>query len=379
MAKENADGQEKTEDPTGKKLSKAREEGQVPRSQELNSFLVLIAGSLCFLYFGHILLAYVTQVAESFFRVERELLKSPLAIVSQVEIAVYGFLKTVMKFLVAITLVSVASPILMGGWNFSFKALKPKFNKLNPISGLKRMVSLKSILNIFLSVGKFLLVAPVAVFMVAWYAPTLHGLPWTDVNYAMATAIEVLIWTFLMISSAIIVIVLIDVPYQLWNHNEQMKMTKQEVKQENKDTDGSPEAKRRVRQAQFEMAQQRMMEKVAEADVVITNPTHYAVALRYDQDNDYAPILLAKGQNLIALKIREIAQEHDIMVLEAPPLARSIYHTTEVNQEIPTGLYLAVAQVLAYVHQLRAFRKGQSTRPTAPKDLNVPPELRYDE
>jgi flagellar biosynthetic protein FlhB len=127
------------------------------------------------------------------------------------------------------------------------------------------------------------------------------------------------------------------------------------------------------------MAQQRMMEKVAEADVVITNPTHYAVALRYDQDNDYAPILLAKGQNLIALKIREIAQEHDIMVLEAPPLARSIYHTTEVNQEIPTGLYLAVAQVLAYVHQLRAFRKGQSTRPTAPKDLNVPPELRYDE
>lgn len=378
MAKESADGQEKTEAPTAKKLEKARTEGQVPRSRELNGFLVLMTGAVCFLYLGHVLMYFAIETAELFFRVDRELLKSPMAIVSQVEAAVYKFLKTMLYFLGAIAIVSLVSPKFIGGWNFSMKAVAPKLSKINPLNGLKRMFSKNSLLEVVKALGKFFLVAPAAVLSLIWFAPTLERMPWMPVNRAMGEAIEVLMWTFLLISSAIIVIVLIDVPFQLWQNNEQLKMTKEEVKQEHKNTEGSPEVKRRIKQAQYEMAFNRMMDNVSQADVVITNPTHYAVALRYDQSRDDAPILVAKGKNLIAFKIREIAEEHNILVMESPPLARSIFHTTKVDQEIPTGLYQAVAQVLAYVHQLRAYRAGRSQRPMKPADLRVPPELQFD-
>lgn len=378
MANETADGQEKTETPTAKKLEKARTEGQVPRSRELNGFLVLITGALCFMYFGHVLLYFAIETAERFFRVDRQLLQSPLAIANLVESTAYRFLRTMLFFLSAIVAVSIASPKLMGGWNFSMKAVAPKLSKLNPLRGLKRMFSKNSLLEVVKATGKFFLVAPAAVFSVLWFAPTLERMPWMPVNRAMAEAIEVLMLTFLIISAALIIIVLIDVPFQLWNNNEQLKMTKEEVKQEHKNTEGSPEVKKRIKQAQFEMAFKRMMDDVPKADVVITNPTHYAVALRYDQSRDEAPILVAKGKNLMAFKIKEIAQEHGILVMESPPLARSIFHTTKVDQEIPAGLYMAVARVLAYVHQLRSHKAGRSRRPIKPTDLKVPPELQFD-
>lgn len=378
MAKESADGQEKSEAPTAKKKSKARTEGQVARSKELNGFLVLITGGLCFLFLGPILLQFVSGVAENYFQVDRALLKDPLAIVSQLKATVYDLVRTLLLFLSLIVLVSISSPMFIGGFNFSTKAFMPKLSKLNPWSGLKRMFSKSSLVELLKAVGKFMLIAPVAVMLVAWQAPKLMILPRMAIEGAMASAIDILIWTFLLLSASIIIIVLIDVPFQMWNHNEQLKMTKQEVKDENKNTEGNPEVKGRIRRLQQERAMQRMMGQVAEADVVITNPTHYAVALRYDQSSDEAPILLAKGKNLVALKIREIAQENDIMIMESPPLARSIFHTTEVDQEIPTGLYMAVAKVLAYVHQLRAFRAGRTDRPVQPSDLHVPPELQFD-
>lgn len=378
MAKENSDGQEKSEDPTAKKKSKARSEGQVPRSKELNGFLVLVTGGLCFMFLGHILLQFVASTAEAYLQVDRELLKDPRSIVNQVQTTVHGLVKTLLMFLSVIILATIASPMFMGGFNFSTKAFAPKLSKLNPWSGLKRMFSKSSLVELLKAVGKFMLIAPVAVMLVAWQAPKLMILPRMAIEGAMASAIDILIWTFLLLSASIIIIVLIDVPFQMWNHNEQLKMTKQEVKDENKNTEGNPEVKGRIRRLQQERAMQRMMGQVAEADVVITNPTHYAVALRYDQSSDDAPILLAKGKNLVALKIREIAQENDIMIMESPPLARSIFHTTEVDQEIPTGLYMAVAKVLAYVHQLRAFRAGRTDRPVQPSDLHVPPELQFD-
>lgn len=378
MAGENADGQEKSEEPTGKKKSKAREEGQVARSRELNGFLVLVVGALCFMYLGQNLLSFAAVTAENYFQVERAVLQNPGAIVSQVKATVYDLVFTLLKFLSAIVVVSLFSPLFIGGWNFSLKAMTPKLSKLNPLSGLKRMISKNSLLEILKSTGKFILIAPVAVLLVAWQAPKLMIMPRMSIEAAMGVAIDVLIWTFFLLSASMIIIVFIDVPYQLWSHKEQLKMTKQEVKDENKNSEGNPEVKGRIRRLQQERAMQRMMGQVAQADVVITNPTHYAVALRYDQSRDHAPILLAKGQDLVALKIREIAQENDILIMESPPLARSIYHTTEIDQEIPTGLYLAVAQVLAYVHQLRAFRAGRSERPSQPIDLRVPPELQYD-
>lgn len=378
MANESADGQEKSEQPTAKKKGKARSEGQVPRSKELNGFLVLITGGLCFMFFGHILLDFVAHTAETFFSVDRELLKEPRNIVNLVEATTFGFVKTLLTFLSFIVLVTLLSPLFMGGFNFSTKAFTPKLSKLNPWNGLKRMFSKSSLVELVKAIGKFMLIAPVAVMLVLWQAPKLMTLPHLAIEGAMVHAIDILMWTFLLISAAIIIIVLIDVPFQLWNHNEQLKMTKQEVKEENKNVEGNPEVKGRIRRMQQERAMQRMMGQVAEADVVITNPTHYAVALRYDHARDEAPVLLAKGKNLVAFKIREIAEENNVLIMESPPLARSIFHTTEVDQEIPTGLYMAVAKVLAYVHQLRAYRTGRADRPVAPTELKVPPELQFD-
>lgn len=378
MANESADGQEKSEQPTSKKKSKARSEGQVPRSKELNGFLVLVTGGLCFMFFGHILLDFVALTAETFFLVDRELLKDPLNIVNLVEATTFGFVKTLLMFLGFIVLVTLLSPMLMGGFNFSTKAFSPKLSKLNPWNGIKRMFSKNSLVELAKAVGKFVLIAPVAVMLVAWQTPKLMILPRLAIESAMVQAVDILMWTFLLISASIIIIVLIDVPFQLWKHNEQLKMTKQEVKEENKNAEGNPEVKGRIRRMQQERAMQRMMGQVAEADVVITNPTHYAVALRYDHASDEAPVLLAKGKNLVAFKIREIAEENNVLIMESPPLARSIFHTTEVDQEIPTGLYMAVAKVLAYVHQLRAYRTGRADRPVVPTELKVPPELQFD-
>ncbi|MEJ2681807.1 MAG: flagellar biosynthesis protein FlhB [Gammaproteobacteria bacterium] len=379
MAQENEDGQEKTEEPTSRKLEKARESGQTPRSRELSAFLVLACGGLSFLFLGEQLLTFTSRIAELFFRVDRTVLLDPMAIGMQLRAALFFFIKTILLFLLMTFLSSIVGPLFMGGWNFSLSALAPKLSKLNPLKGLKRMFSVSALVEMIKAMGKFFLIAVVAVMVVVWQVPTLMHLPMKPVNVAMGESISVLIWAFLALVASLLVIVLIDVPFQLWNHAQQIRMTKQEVKDEHKDSEGKPEVKGQIRRMQREMAQRRMMDKVAEADVVITNPTHYAVALRYAPEQDDAPILIAKGKNLIALKIRDIAQENVIPVLEAPMLARSVYHTTELNQEIPAGLYVAVAQVLAYVHQVRAYRAGRVTKPRRPNDYPVPPDLRFDE
>jgi len=190
---------------------------------------------------------------------------------------------------------------------------------------------------------------------------------------------EVVGWSALWMSFGLILIAAVDVPFQLWDNKQKLMMTKQEVRDEYKDSEGKPEVKQRIRQLQHEMTQRRMMQAVPQADVVITNPTHFAVALKYDPEKGQAPMLLAKGSDFTALKIREIAQEHKVMLLESPALARSIYHTTELDQEIPAGLYLAVAQVLAYVYQIRQYQAGKGKRPEPLKDLPIPPDLRRDE
>jgi flagellar biosynthetic protein FlhB len=277
-------------------------------------------------------------------------------------------------------LIAVLSNTVLSGWNFSSQALQIKLNKLNPVTGLKRIFGWRGVMELLKSLAKFVLVGGIALLVVYSERDEFYGLGAEPLEQALGHTGELLVWSFLLISCALIVVALIDVPFQMWDHQRQLKMTKQEVKEEHKQTDGNPQVKQRQRQIQYQMAQRRMMQAVPTADVVVTNPTHYAVALRYEQGGADAPIVVARGADLLATQIRTIARENGVPVLEAPPLARAIYYSTELDQPIPAGLYRAVAQVLAYVYHLRQGtvynRDGHA--PTL-DDLPIPDELRRDE
>jgi flagellar biosynthetic protein FlhB len=207
----------------------------------------------------------------------------------------------------------------------------------------------------------------------------LAALAFEDLLSATGHAVEILVWVTIVLSTVTILIAVIDVPFQIFDHTEKLKMTLQDVKDEMKDTDGRPEVKGRIRQLQQEMANKRMMSDVPEADVVITNPTHFAIAVKYKPDSMNTPIVVAKGVDAVALKIREVAGANHVEIIESPRLARAIYYTTKIDQEIPAGLYIAVAKILAYVFQLQNFRRGRGDRPTYPRSVVVPKDMIYDE
>lgn len=274
---------------------------------------------------------------------------------------------------------AIVGPVALGGWLFSMEALAPKFSRMNPLSGLKRMFSMKSIVELLKALGKFSIVLTVALFVLARARNELIQISAEPLEMAILHSMQVVGWSAFWLACSLIIIAAVDIPFQIWDSKQKLKMTKQEVRDEYKDSEGKPEVKGRIRQLQREMAERRMMSAVPEADVIITNPTHFAVALKYDAENGQAPILLAKGGDHTALKIREIANEHKIILLESPALARAVYYSTEVDQEIPAGLYLAVAQVLAYVYQLRQYHAGKAKKPSMLKDPEIPVDLRRDE
>lgn len=255
----------------------------------------------------------------------------------------------------------------------------PKLSKINPATGLKRMFGKQSVVELVKSILKIALVGGVAYLLMSNNLGTFFNISREVFPLNLMHAMDLLLNIVLIIVCSLLIVVAIDIPFQIWQHNEQLKMTKQEVKDENKETEGNPQIKGRVRQLQREATQRRMMADVPTADVIVTNPEHYSVALRYDQSIDKAPIVVAKGVDNIAMKIREVANEYDIEIIPAPPLARALYHSTELEQQIPDGLFVAVAQILAYVFQLKAYRKGKGQRPTNPVDDNmqIPEELRY--
>lgn len=273
-----------------------------------------------------------------------------------------------------LTFTTLASPLSLGGWVFSPNQFAPKMERISPIKGLGRMFSPKSLVELVKALGKFFLVATVACMVLYAALDQILRLPMLPLGQAFRETGNLFIWCLLGFSSILILVAAIDVPFQLFEFKKQIRMTKQEVKEEMKDTEGRPEVKSAIREKQQEMAQKRMMSEVPTADVIITNPTHYAVALRYDQDSSGAPRVVAKGKDFIAKKIREIAEENEIAIFRAPPLARALYASTDINQEIPGNLFLAVAQVLAYIFQLRQARQGRGRMPTAPNNIKVPAE-----
>ncbi|MFL1406234.1 flagellar biosynthesis protein FlhB [Marinobacter sp. M1N3S26] len=377
MAEENDNSQEKTEEPTPRRLEKAREDGQTARSKELATMAVLLAGAGGLLVFGSTLAMALEDIMRGAFALERSEIFDTRFMSTQLIASAWKVTVAVSPILLLLLVAAIAGPIGIGGLLFSGKAIAPKLNRMDPIKGLKRMFSLRSLIELVKAVLKVGLVLVVAILILNFRTDDLLSISEEPAVPAMAHVVWTLAWSFFFLSCATIIIAVIDVPFQLYDHQKKLRMTKQEVKDEYKDTEGKPEVKGKIRQLQREMAQRRMMQDVPTADVVITNPTHYAVALKYDQKRMGAPVVVAKGNDEVAFKIMEIAREHKVELLRTPPLTRAVYHNTKVGEEIPDGLYMAVAQVLAYIFQLRQFRKGHATKPTMP-DFPIPRDMRRD-
>ncbi|MDH5189989.1 MAG: flagellar biosynthesis protein FlhB [Gammaproteobacteria bacterium] len=376
-----SDAQERTEEPTAKRLSDAREKGQIARSREMNTMLILLAGGVGMMMMGSYLVSGVADIMSGIFQITRTEIfdtNSPMNLFAK---AIADSVGVLTPLFILLFIVALVAPMLLGGFSFSPQSIAFKWEKLDPIKGMGKLFAMRSLMELAKALGKFLLIGSVASGVLWFYFEDFLVIGNQDIKPALAQTMDILGWSFIFISASLIVIAAIDVPFQLWDHSRQLKMTKQEVKDEYKQTDGSPEVKSRARQLQREMAERRMMAEVPKADVVITNPTHYAIALRYDQARMDAPVVVAKGADLVAAKIREIANANDIAIVSSPVLARAIYFTTEINKMIPESLYLAVAQVLAYVFQLRGRRrKGHiNDKPINMSDVPVPEDFRYDE
>ncbi|MGK5046391.1 flagellar biosynthesis protein FlhB [Janthinobacterium sp. GB4P2] len=366
---------EKTEAASPKRLEQAREEGDVPRSREVATFTVLMASGCCLWFAGDAIVRRLTAVMVSGLTLDREQILNPDAMMLRIGYDVGSVLLTCLPYALAIMLVALASPVLVGGWLFSSKAFTPNFGKLNPIRGLGNMFSKNSLVELLKAVAKTIVVGVVAWMVMQHQKDAVLGLSVESLRAGSAHLISLLITAFLMIVGALGLIAAIDGPYQMWHYANKMKMSLQEVKQESKESDGNPQIKAKIRQMQHEMSRRRMMADVPTADVVVTNPTHYAVALKYGENSRGAPQVVAKGIDEVAAKIRELAGEHKVAILEAPALARALYKHTDIGDEIPAALYGAVAEVLAYVFQLRSYGSGHGQRPDKPKKLDVPPEL----
>ncbi len=371
MANESENGQEKTEQPTPKKLRDAKKKGQVPRSKELNSMTVTVFGALGLLFMGAWMIDHVTRFMRTGFSLTRAEVFSPRAIFEKFGAALADALLAIGPFLALMVVVAIFTPLLIGGWAFSLEALAFKPDRINPVNGFKRMFSSKGLMELVKAMAKFIVVSLVAIVFLWGKADEFLGLGAQSLGLALEHGAWLLGLSFLVVATALILIAAIDVPFQLWDHAQKLKMTLQEVRDELKDTEGKPEVRSKVRQLQQEMAQRRMMESVPDADVIITNPTHYAVALKYDHATMAAPVVLALGRDLIALKIREIGVANGVEIFEAPPLARALFATCKLDQEIPSHLYFAVAQVLAFVFQLRIAR-DEGIEPPARPDPYLP-------
>ncbi|HVK93412.1 MAG TPA: flagellar biosynthesis protein FlhB [Noviherbaspirillum sp.] len=366
---------EKTEPASARRLEQAREEGDVPRSRELATCTILLAAGVGLWLSGDGVVRQINQMLSSGMAFDRaqafdfDLLRMRLAT------ELVDLLIVFAPLVVLLMVTAVASPLLIGGWLFSGKAIMPNFGRLNPMKGLGNLISARSGVELLKAIAKAILVGIVSWKVVASQMEAMLALSTEPLQMGIAHLASLLLTGFITIVSSLAFIAMIDAPYQMWHYANKLKMTREEVRQESKDSDGNPQIKGKIRQLQREMAKRRMMAEVPTADVVVTNPTHYAVALKYTEGKMGAPKVVAKGTDVVAAKIREIAAENKVPLLEAPPLARALYTHTELGDQIPEGLYTAVAEVLAYVFQLRAYNRHGGQSPQAPHELDVPPQL----
>ncbi|MCU8104611.1 flagellar biosynthesis protein FlhB [Shewanella sp. SM101] len=369
---------ERTEEATGRRLEQAREKGQIARSKELGTAAVLISAACGFYMLGPSLAISLTRVFEIVFTMDRAQIFDTNEMFNVWGVVASEIAWPMAKIMLLIVVVAFIGNVSLGGINFSTQAMMPKASKMSPLAGFKRMFGVQALVELTKGIAKFSVVAFSAYFLLSFYFNDIMLLSSDHLPGNVYHALDLLVWMFILLCSSILFIVVIDVPFQIWNHNKQLKMTKQEVKDEYKDTEGKPEVKGHIRQMQRELAQRRMMAEVPNADVIVVNPEHFAVAIKYDVQRSAAPFVIAKGVDDVAFKIREIARAHNIAIVSAPPLARAIYHTTKLDQQIPEGLFTAVAQILAYVFQLRQYQKGRGRKPIpVPLNQPIPDELKY--
>jgi flagellar biosynthetic protein FlhB len=366
---------ERTEPATGKRLERAREQGDVPRSREMATCVLLLIGGCCVWMFSGPLVTSLDRILVATLSFERAAAFDPIVLFNMLAAHFMDVGVAIIPIAFMMTLAAVASPLILGGWLFNTDSLMPKFSKLNPISGFGNMFSVNSLAELLKAVLKTLLVGIVAWLAISSQIDAVMGLGVESLKTASSHSAQLLWISFITMVSALIFIAMLDVPYQIWNYGRKLRMTREEVKQEHKEAEGDPHIKAKIRAMQRAMARRRMMAEVPTADVVVTNPTHYAVALKYSEGKMGAPKVVAKGTDDIAAKIRELARENKVPLMEAPPLARALHTHTEIGDEIPEALYTAVAEVLAYVFQLRTYGQFGGHRPVEPTDLAVPKEL----
>lgn len=372
-------GQERTEQPTPRRIQQAREKGQVPTSRELNTMLMMLIAGASIMFIGPGIVEDLLQMFKQHLNISREIIFDATSMPVLLEEAIINALITLSPFFTLMVLSALAGPLMMGGVTFSTKALSFKWDKLNPITGMGRVFSKKGLVELVKALLKFVIIGTTAILFLYSEADTYLGLGNEPLVQALSHTADLLVWSFISIASVLVFIALIDVPFQIFDYTQQLKMTFQEIKDENKDTEGNPDVKGRLKNTQREIAQRRMMAEVPKADVIITNPEHYSVAIKYEADGMRAPIVVAKGVDIMAMQIRTIAREHEVPILQAPPLARALHHTTEIDEEIPAALYLAVAQVLAYIFKLRADpRWNKRKKEHKINNLPIPDDMKFD-
>ena len=366
---------ERTQPASPRRLEQAREEGRIARSQELGAFAVLGASALAIWLMGMPLLVGLQGVmqrgltfsADAAFAEER-------MVRGLVDQGGGGFL-AVAPILAAGFVAALLAPMLLNGWLFTLKPLQPDFSRLDPLKGMARIFSLRGLVELGKALAKVLVVGGVAALAIRSSLDAMLGLSVESPVGAVTHAASLIGWTLILLVGGMVLVVAVDVPFQLWNNSRELRMSREEVRRESRETDGDPQIKARIRSLQREAARKRMMAEVPKADVVVTNPAHYSVALSYREGSMRAPRVVAKGRDLLAARIRELARAHHVPVLEAPPLARALYRHTELGDEVPEKLYTAVAEVMAYVLQLRRFQALGGRAPQPPEHIEVPAAL----
>jgi flagellar biosynthetic protein FlhB len=360
------DDMERTESPTQKRLDDARKRGQVPRSRDLAAAATTLCGGAGLYYLGGSAGSQLLQMMSSTLAFSRADATEGDRMLQVLFAAGHAAALATVPLLGLLLVAAVLAPLLLGGWAFSGGALVPQWNRLDPVSGFGRVFSQRGWIEVLKSLLRFSVVAVVAWLVIRKQFPAFTQLGSEGVRAGIAHSLQLCGRAFLTIGASLGLIALVDVPLTLWQHNKSLRMSLQEIRDESRETEGNPEVKGHIRRTQAEMAKRRMMTEVPRADVVVMNPTHYAVALRYDDQKMRAPTVVAKGVDLIALQIRKVAAAHRVPVIEAPPLARALYASCELDAEVPTRLYAAVAQLLTYVYQLRAAARVGRMPPSAP-------------
>jgi flagellar biosynthetic protein FlhB len=357
---------EKTEQPTQKRLDEARKKGQIPRSQELNAAAVVLIAGGGLHFVGKSLGNGLHDLMRTGLQISREQAMDSSSAIDAFAASAQHALLACAPILGLTLAAALLAPLSIGGWNLAFNTLAPDFSRLSPMKGFGRIFSTRGVVELVKAFAKFGVVALIAVLFLWMKTDEMLGLGAEPTAAAIGHAITLSGHALLAVSGGLALIAAIDVPFQLFQHIKSLKMTREEVREEMKESDGNPEVKGKIRQLQQEMSRRRMMQEVPKADVIITNPTHFAVALRYDDKRMRAPIVVAKGADEVAARIREIAAENNVPLFEAPPLARALFRAVDLNQEVPHGLYIAVAQVLTYIYQLRAVKRSGGIPPTPP-------------